>query len=439
MNDFLRLSARQAAADFRALPQQARDVLRDETRAARAGTIGELRAAARRRMPQVVFDYLDGAAGDELTARRNLSALSAVELLPRVLVDVSHIETSTSVLGQPASLPLLGAPMGLAGLLHPGGEVALARALSDAGSICVVAAMASCPIEEVAAAVSRPVWFQMYLWRDRGLTQEMLQRARAAGVSVLVVTVDVPCSGNRDRDRRNGFSVPPRVTLRGVAGGLAHPRWSWGFLRNPRITWGNLPGDAGTDPAALSAHTNRQFDPAATWDDLHWIRERWAGPVIIKGILRPADARRAVRLGADGIVVSNHGGRQLDGAPPAIRALPAVADAVAGQAEVYFDGGVRRGADIVRALALGARACLAGRALGYGLGAAGEAGARRAVQILHEELRTTLALTGCPSVRALDSSWVAAPGPAPGPEPGPARAGHLVSSDRERPLQQAQN
>ena len=406
MNDFLRLSARQVATDFRMAPRRARAFLQDESRAARAGTIGELRAAARRRIPQVVFDYLDGAAGDELTAERNLSELRAVELKPHVLVDVSHIETSTSVLGRPVSLPLLGAPMGLTGLLHPDGEVALARALSDSGSICVLAAMASCPIEEVAAAVSEPTWFQMYIWRDRSLVEEMLRRARAAGVSVLVVTVDVPCSGNRDRDRRNGFSVPPRVTWRSVAGGLAHPHWSWGFFRNPRIGWGNLPGDHGLAATALSTHTSRQFNPAATWDELDWFRERWSGPLVIKGILHPQDARQAVRLGAEGIVVSNHGGRQLDGAPSAIRALPGVADAVAGEAEVYLDGGIRRGADIVKALALGARACLAGRALGYGLGAAGEAGVRRAVQILHEELRTTLALAGCPSVRVLNSSWV---------------------------------
>lgn len=406
MNDFLRLSARQVAADFRMAPRRARVFLQDESRATRAGTIGELRAAARRRIPQVVFDYLDGAAGDELTAQRNLSELRAIELKPHVLVDVSHIETATSVLGRPLSLPLIGAPMGLTGLLHPGGEVALARALSDAGSSCVLAAMASCPIEEVAAAVSEPPWFQMYIWRDRGLVEEMLRRARAAGVSVLMVTVDVPCSGNRDRDRRNGFSVPPRVTWRAVAGGLAHPRWSRDFVRNPRIGWGNLPGDQGLAATALSTHTNRQFNPAATWEDLRWFRERWSGPLVIKGILHPEDARQAVRLGAAGIVVSNHGGRQLDGAPAAIRALPAVADAVAGQAEVYVDGGIRRGADIVKALALGARACLAGRALGYGLGAAGEAGVRRAVRILHDELRTTMALAGCPSVHALDSSWV---------------------------------
>lgn len=406
MNELASLLASQFRADLRTRPARARQHFSATGRAARAGTIGELRDAARRRLPRVVFDYLDGAAGDEMTAAGNVAALRAIELHPRVLAGVARVNTATSVLGQPVSLPLLGAPMGLAGLLHPAGEVALARALCRAGSISVLAAMASCPIEEVSAAAGGPVWFQMYIWRDRGLVQQMLRRAWAAGLPVLVLTVDVPCAGNRDRDRRNGFSIPPRVTGRALAGGLAHPGWSCRFARRPRISWGNLPGDGGPAAATLSAQTNRQFDPGASWDDLGWFRDRWPGRLVVKGILRAEDARRAVRLGADGIAVSNHGGRQLDGAPPAIRALPAVADEVGGDAEVYLDGGIRRGADIVKALALGARACLAGRALGYGLGAAGEAGAQRAVEILRAELCTTLALAGCPSVHALDPSWV---------------------------------
>lgn len=410
MNEFASLLGRQVRADLRTLPGHARQRFSAVGQAARAGTIGELREAARRRVPRVVFDYVDGAAGDEVTAAANLAALRAIELQPRVLAGVADVDTATTVLGQPVALPLLGAPMGLTGLLHPAGEVALGRAMCAAGSISVLAAMASCPIEEVAAAVSGPVWFQMYIWRDRGMVQEMLQRAWAAGMPVLVLTVDVPCAGNRDRDRRNGFSIPPRVTARALAGGLAHPGWSYRFARRPRISWGNLPGDGAAHQvraaATLSAQTNRQFDPAATWDDLGWFRDRWPGQLVVKGVLQAEDARRAVQLGAGGITVSNHGGRQLDGAPAAIRALPAVADAVGGDAEVYLDGGIRRGADIVKALALGARACLAGRPLAYGLGAAGEAGARRAVEILRAELRTVLALAGCPSVRAIDSSWV---------------------------------
>ena len=357
-----------------------------------------------------MFDYLDGAAGDEVTAARNTAELRALELHPQVLVDVSQPGLATSVLGDPVELPLLAAPMGLAGLLHPAGEVALARAVHRAGSVCVLSAMASCPVEEVAAGTDGPLWFQMYLWRDRGLMRDVLDRVRSAGLSVLVLTVDVPCSGGRDRDRRNGFSIPPRVTLRTLADGAAHPRWAAGFVRQPRLGWGNLPTPGGQARTALSAHTNQQFDPAATWADLDWLRQQWPGRFVVKGILRGPDASRAVRLGADAIIVSNHGGRQLDGAPATIRALPAVADAVAGAAEVYLDGGIRRGADVVKAIALGARACLAGRALGYGLAAAGEAGAARAISILRAELRTALALAGCPSVRALDPSWVRAPG-----------------------------
>jgi isopentenyl diphosphate isomerase/L-lactate dehydrogenase-like FMN-dependent dehydrogenase len=405
MNDFADLLASQLGADLRALPERVRARLSPEGQAARAGTIAELRAAARRRLPPAVFDYLDGAAGDEVTAARNLAELRAIELRPRVLVDVSKLETATTVLGEQIALPLLGAPMGLTGLFHPSGEVALARAMHAAGSIYVLAAMASCPVEEVAGAAGGPLWFQMYFWRDRGLVADLLARARAAGMSVLVLTVDVPCAGGRDRDRRNGFSIPPRVTLRAVASGVGHPGWSAAFLRQPRIRWGNLPG-GGLSAAAFSAQVDRQFDPAVTWDDIGWFREQWGGHLVVKGILRPEDARQAVRLGAEAVVVSNHGGRQLDGAPAAIRALPAIAQAVGGEAEVYFDSGIRRGVDIVRALALGARACLAGRALAYGLSAAGEAGARRAVEILRDELRTALALAGCPSVQALGPSWV---------------------------------
>jgi L-lactate dehydrogenase (cytochrome) len=425
VNDFTDLLARQIRTDLRELPGRARARLSGQGRAARAGSVGELRAAARRALPRVVFDFMEGAAEDELTAARNVADLRAIELRPRVLVDVSGVRTATTVLGQPVALPLLGAPMGLTGLIHPGAEVALARALHGAGSVSVVSAMASCTVGEVAAASPGPLWFQMYIWRDRGLVKDMLARVVAAGVRVLMLTVDVPRAGNRDRDRRNGFSIPPRVTLRALAGGVAHPGWSYAFVRSPRLGWGNLPGDPGGagasgrhgsdrhdsgrhdgGAASLSANTNRQFDPAVTWDDLGWFREHWAGQLVVKGILHPDDARRAVRLGAEAISVSNHGGRQLDGAPAAIRALPAVADAVGGEAEVYLDGGIRRGADIVKALALGARACLAGRALGYGLGVAGQAGVSRAVEILHTELRTTLALAGCPSVHDLDPSWV---------------------------------
>ncbi|HLX48578.1 MAG TPA: alpha-hydroxy acid oxidase [Streptosporangiaceae bacterium] len=406
MNDFAELLVSQLGADIRTLPERIRARLSPEGQVARAGTIAEIRAIAKRRVPRVVFDYVDGGAGDEVTLRRNTAELRATELCPRVLVDVSDVDTATTVLGEPVALPLLSAPMGLTGLMHPAAEAAIARVMHEAGSVSVLAAMASCSIEEVAAAAPGPLWFQAYIWRDRGLVADVLRRAQAAGMSVLVLTLDVPCSSNRDRDRRNGFSIPPRVTLAALAGGVLHPGWSASFVRNPRIRWGNLPPEGGMAAATFSAQTNMQFDPSATWDEIGWFRDRWDGRLVVKGILHPEDARQAVRLGAEAVIVSNHGGRQLDGAPAAIRALPTVTDAVAGDAEVYFDSGIRRGADIVKALALGARACLTGRALAYGLGAAGEAGARRALEILRRELRIVLALTGCPSVQKLDRTWV---------------------------------
>jgi L-lactate dehydrogenase (cytochrome) len=416
MNDFAELLARQLGADLRALPTRARGRLATAgrgsgaARAARAATVGDLREAARRRMPRVVFDYVDGAAGDEVTAARNIAELQAIQLQPRVLADVSRVETATTVLGEPVALPLLGAPMGLTGLLHPAGEVALASALHRAGCISVVAAMASCPVEEVAAAAAGPLWFQMYIWRDRALVADILRRARGAGISVLVLTLDVPRAGFRDRDRRNGFTIPPRVTLRALAGGAAHPAWSYRFARRPRFWWGNLPKTGDMAAAAFGASVNRQFDPGASWKDISWFRDQWHGSLVVKGVMHPDDARRAVSLGAEAVIVSNHGGRQLDGAPAAISALPGVVAEVGSEAEVYVDGGIRRGVDIVKALALGARACLAGRALAYGLGAAGEAGARRAVEILQEELKTALALAGCPSIHDLNPGWIRAPG-----------------------------
>jgi len=280
--------------------------------------------------------------------------------------------------------------------------------MHNAGSIYVLAVMASYTIEEIALEAPGRSWFQMYIWKDRGLVRDLIERARAAGHLALVLTVDVPLAATRERDRRNGFGLPPRVTLRSLLGGLTRPRWSAQFLRHPRMSFASLAGHAGGsgDPFAIPEYIGRQFDPSATWDDLSWFRELWSGPLVVKGILRPEDAGLALSLGADAIVVSNHGGRQLDHAPSNIRALPDIVEAIDGEAEVYLDGGVRRGSDILKALALGARACLVGRPLVYGLAAGGEAGAARAIQILTAELRTAMGLAGCPSVRSLDRSWV---------------------------------
>ena len=408
MNEFVNLLSRQVANDARSVGARVRTRLSDD-RVQRCGTIGELRAAARRGLPRVMFDFVDGAANDEVTAGRNQTDFGELEIVPRMMVDVSEVDLSTTVLGQPVALPLLGAPMGLNGLVHHDGEAGIARALHDVGSIFVLGAMASYSIEEIADQAPGPSWFQMYVWRDRDLVQELVQRARAAGHLALVLTVDVPRAAARDRDRRNGFGLPPRATMRSLAGGLVRPRWSAQFIRHPRMTAASVAGHGGgaDDPVGMTEYINRQFDPSVTWEDLAWFREIWPGPLVIKGILRAEDARMAVDLGANAISVSNHGGRQLDHAPSTIRALPAIVDAVGDEVEIYLDGGVRRGSDVLKALALGARACLIGRPLVYGLGAGGEAGARRAVAILDQELNTAMGLAGCSAVSLLDRSWVA--------------------------------
>jgi L-lactate dehydrogenase (cytochrome) len=399
MNQLLDLAARQVAADLRSAPQAARRYFSDEARAERCRTIEELRALAKRTVPRPVFDYVDGAANDEVTYRRNRAGFERIALRPRALVDVSSIEMATTVLGREIALPIIAPPTGLTGLTHPDGEAAIARAAHAAGTIYTQSALSSLSIEEVHAAAPGPKWFQLYVMTDRELVYDMLARAAAAGHEALVLTVDVAVAGVRDRDVRNRFSVPPRLTLRTLAQGVTHPRWSAGFVARPRISPGNV--KLGGGAASHAEFVNRSFDPTVTWDDLAVLREHWRGPLVIKGIMRADDARLAVEHGVDAIIVSNHGGRQLDHAQATIEALPAVAEAVDGRAEIYLDSGVRRGTDIVKALALGARAVLVGRPLVYGLGAAGEAGARRAFELLRGELATALALAGYPRVSEL--------------------------------------
>lgn len=407
MSDVTKLLMRQLVADARGLPWRQRGSAR---RIAQAGSIDEIRDAARRALPKVIFEFVDGGASDERTIQRNVEDFDRIALRPRSLVDVSAVETATTVLGTPVASPILGAPTGLCGLIHHDGEVALARAMHGAGSIYALAAMASYTIEEVVEASPGPLWFQTYLWRDRGIVRDLLDRSRAAGVTALVVTVDVPMAADRRRDRRNGFGLPPRLTRRTLADGVRHPRWTWDFVRRPRITAANVAGGDGSDDAvSIAAYVNRQFDPGATWEDLKWLREQWDGPLVVKGILDPADARTAADLGAEGIVVSNHGGRQLDHAPSTISVLPEIVDAVGDRCEVLVDGGVRRGSDVLKALALGARACLVGRPIVFGLGAGGEAGAHRAVAILEQELRTAMVLAGVVSVRSIDRERLVMP------------------------------
>ncbi len=366
--------------------------------------IADLRARARQRLPRAVFDFIDGAAEDEVTLVRNERSFDDWSFAPRVLVDVGQIEQATTVLGQRLSAPLILAPTGLCGMAAPRGEVLAARAATRAGLIFTASCLSAVTIEDIAREAPGAHWFQLYLWRDRGLTASLVERAQLAGFSVLVATVDVPVLGQRERDARNGATIPPRVTLRNALDILTKPAWLLGLLRNPHIEFANVSGGKGSAgrPFALSRYVNDQFDPTITWKDLEWLRSLWSGPIVIKGIMSVADAKRAAESGVDGIVVSNHGGRQLDGLPASLDVLPEIAGAVGDRTVVLFDGGIRRGADVVKALALGARACLIGRAYLYGLGAAGERGVDRSIEILRTEIARTMALLGRPQIANLD-------------------------------------
>lgn len=379
------------------------------SRLARALTIEDLRRLARRRLPRAVFDFVEGGAGDEWTVARNRAAFERLVFQPRVLVDVSKREQATTVLGERVETPVLVAPTGMPGLCWPKGAVAAARACQEVGTIYTLSTHASDSIEEVAAGAPGPLWFQLYVWQNRDLTRSFVDRARGAGYRALVLTVDVPLISRRERDLRNGFTVPPRLTLRNALDTLRRVGWMRRVLLGPRLTLANLvgaPGAPRTDIVTLGGVANRQVDPSVTWADLAWFRSLWRGPLLLKGVLTVDDARRAADHGVDGLVVSNHGGRQLDGTPASVEALPAIAEAVGDRVEVLLDGGIRRGADVVKALALGARAVMIGRPYLYGLAAGGQAGVRRALRILGSEVDHTLALVGVPRIAELDRSVV---------------------------------
>lgn len=405
-HDFGRLVRAQLAADLRALPATVRNHLSEGGAAQKCVNIADLRALARHRLPRGVFDFIDGGAGDEVTARRNQSGFNEMVLMPRALAGAREPDLSTTVLGTRVSVPLIGSPTGMTGLIHPAAEVAIARAVNGGGGLYVLSTAATHSMEDVANASSGPKWFQLYLGSDRGVGRAMLQRARELGFRAVIVTVDTPRAGGRERDARNQFSER-RLTVRTLADGIAHPRWTANFLRSPRVL---TPGvlAAAAPGAEVSKLVAQQFDPGMSWDDIAWVREHWDGPIGLKGVLRPEDAEQARRLGLAAVIVSNHGGRQFDHAPSAVRALPAIADAVGSDLEVYLDGGIRRGVDIAKALALGARACLTGRSFVYALGAGGEAGVHRAVEILTEELRLAMTLMGAHSVQELDRGWLSA-------------------------------
>jgi L-lactate dehydrogenase (cytochrome) len=363
-------------------------------------SIEDLRQLARRRVPRAFFEYADSGSYSEQTFRANLDDLAAIKLRQRVLVNVDERDISTKIIGTQAAAPIALGPIGLNGMQHGDGEILSARAAQAAGVPFTLSTMSICSIEDVAEAVSKPFWFQLYVMRDRGFIRELIQRAAKAKCSALVLTVDLQVLGQRHRDIRNGMTVPPRITVANLLDIATKPAWALSILRGKRKTFGNLAGHVqGMDGIkSLAQWTNEQFDPRLNWKDVEWIRDQWPGKLIIKGILDVDDAKLAAKTGASALIVSNHGGRQLDGAPSSISALPKVVDAVGSDIELMFDSGIRTGADILRALALGARSVMIGRAYIYGLGANGEAGVAKAIDILKKELDVAMALTGTKSI-----------------------------------------
>jgi L-lactate dehydrogenase (cytochrome) len=366
--------------------------------------IEDLRQLSRRRIPKMFFDYAEAGSYAEETLRANRADLERIKLRQRVLVDVSKRELNTTIIGEPVPLPLGLGPVALTGMQHRDGEIAACRAAQATGIPFCLSTMSICSIEDVAEAVDKPFWFQLYVMKDRGFVKSLIERAAVAKCSALVLTIDLQVLGQRHCDVRNGLSVPPAIRLGNVLNIATKPAWVWGMLRGKRKTFGNLAGYTPSDAnvASLASWISTQFDPALSWKDVEWVRSLWPGKLIIKGILDVEDARLATKTGASAVVVSNHGGRQLDGAPSSISALPAIADAVGSEIEVMFDGGIRSGQDLMRALALGARSCLIGRSYIFGLGAGGQAGVTRAIDIIRSELDVTMALCGVNRISDID-------------------------------------
>jgi len=366
--------------------------------------IEDLRQAARRRVPRAFFGYAEAGSYSGETLRANRTDMESIRLRQRVLVDVSRRDTSTTILGERASLPIALAPIGIGGLQWGDGEILACRAAHAAGIPYTLGTMSICSIEDVAGAVDKPFWFQLYVMKDRGFVRALIERAAAANCSALVLTVDLQVLGQRHVDIKNGLSVPPSLKLRNLLNMATKPAWVYRLLKGKRWSFGNLAGrlegkEAVTVQTEWIAH---QFDATLNWKDVEWIRSVWPGKLIIKGILDQEDAKSAAKTGAEAIVVSNHGGRQLDGAASTISMLPRVAEAVGSDIEVMFDGGIRSGQDVMRAIALGAKSCLVGRAYIYGLGAGGQAGVATAIEIIRKELDVTMALTGVNSISEID-------------------------------------
>ena len=381
-----------------------------ERRLRRAASVDDLRAIARRRLPRGVFDYVDGGAEDELTLAANRAAFDATGFRPRVLRNVSAVDVSSTLLGEPVAYPLTLAPTGFTRIVHPEGELAVARAAARAGLPYTLSTLSTCSIEEVRAVSDGSLWFQVYAWRDRGLVKEMVTRAAEAHYEALVLTVDTAVLGRRERDVRRGFALPPTIGPRTFVDGALHPQWTVSFLRSDPIRFANVLGREvgdGAAPVVISEYINTQFDPALSWSDVEWLQAVWDGPIVIKGIQTVDDAAIAADLGVAAVALSNHGGRQLDGSPAPFSLVAPVVDAVAGRTAVICDGGIRRGSDIVKAVAAGAAGCMAGRAYLYALGAGGERGVERLLTWFRNDLVRTMTLLGCSDVQELDRDLLA--------------------------------
>ena len=368
--------------------------------------IEDLRKKAKKRVPRMFYDYADSGSWSESTYRANEDDLQAIKFRQRVAIDVSTRNTKMPMLDETTTMPVALAPTGLTGMQYADGEILAAKAAADFGVPFTLSTMSICSIEDVAAHSSTPFWFQLYVMRDRDFIRRLVDRAREAKCSALMITLDLQIMGQRHKDVRNGLSAPPKPTLRNLMNLMQKPAWCLGILGTKRRQFGNIVGHVKgvKDMSSLADWTVSQFDASLSWDDVREIRKQWGDKVIIKGILDAEDARAAVNVGADAIVVSNHGGRQLDGALSAIKALPAIVDAVGDKAEVWMDGGIRSGQDVLRAIAMGAQGTLIGRAFLYGLGAGGQAGVTKALEIIHKELDLTMGLCGQSELRKVDSS-----------------------------------
>lgn len=384
-----------------------------ERRLRKAVTVSDMRRIARRTLPRGVFDYIDGGAEDERTMAENTEAFARIQFRPRVLREVGEVDTGTVLLGGHLALPLVLAPTGFTRIAHPLGELAVARAAGRAGIPYTLSTLGTRSIEEVGAVATGPAWFQVYMWRDRGLVKEMIDRAGSNGFQALMLTVDTAVFGRRERDVRRGFSLPPKVGIGTLLDGMVHPRWTWDFVRAEPIRFANVVGQGvgdGEDAVSLAAYINSQFDPALSWKDVDWLRSVWDGPIVLKGIQTVEDAVLAAERGITAVALSNHGGRQLDGAPAPLTLVRAVREAVGGGVEILCDGGVRRGSDIVKAVSLGADACMAGRSYLYALATAGEPGVDHLLRLFVSDMSRTMALIGARTVAELTPDVVAPTG-----------------------------